>query len=136
VADPSEPDDNLAISITSDMGDLFSVMLSSRTEPFEGIHETINIQHHETIAKIDDFRRLTIWQGEQRLDRRFWPKEVGHAGAIAQPFGGAIQREWDEVVRSTQLMLHIADMVRDRSRQSEFSFRDSSAQLQLDVDAQ
>lgn len=136
VADPAEPDDNLAISITSDKGDLFSVMLSSRTEPFEGIHETINIQHHGTIAKIDDFRRLTIWQGEQRLDRRFWPKDVGHAGAIAQPFDGAMQREWDEVVRSTQLMLHIADMVRSGSRQSEFSFRDSAARLQRDIESQ
>ena len=65
VADPAEPDDNLAIGISSDKGDLFSVMLSSRTEPFEGINETISLQHHDTIAKIDDFRMLTVWQGER-----------------------------------------------------------------------
>jgi predicted dehydrogenase len=134
VADPAEPDDNLSIGITSDMGDLFSVMLSSRTEPFEGINETINIQHHETIAKIDDFRRLTIWQGERLLRSRFWPKDVGHGGAIAQPLAGAVQRDWNEVVRSTQLMLHIADMVRHGKRRSMFSLRDNAARLAREIE--
>lgn len=136
VADPAEPDDNLAIGISSDRGDLFSVVLSSRTEPFEGINETIHIQHHGTIAKIDDFRQLTIWQGERLMRRRFWPKDVGHGGAISQPFGGAMQRDWEEVVQSTQLMLHIADMVRSGTRQSVFSFRESAARLEREVEAQ
>lgn len=136
VADAAEPDDNLAIGISSDRGDLFSVVLSSRTEPFEGINETINIQHHGTIARIDDFRQLTIWQGERLVRRRFWPKDVGHDGAISQPFEGAMQRDWDEVIRSTQLMLHIADMVRRGIRQSVFSFRESAARLAREVEGQ
>ncbi len=135
VADAAEPDDNLAIGISSDRGDLFSVVLSSRTEPFEGINETINIQHHDTIAKIDDFRRLTIWQGPRLVRRRFWPKDVGHGGAIGQPFGGTMQRDWDEVVRSTQLMMHIADMVRSGTRRSEFSFLENSVRLAREIEA-
>ena len=129
IADPAHPDDNVAISISSDRGDLFSVMLSTRSEPFEGVNESINLQHHETIAKIDDFRHLTLWQGERLLRKRFWPKDVGHRLAILQPFQPSPVRDWNEVVQSTQLMLHIADMLRAGVRQSVFSFRDSAAQL-------
>jgi hypothetical protein len=59
----SELDDNVCIAIRSDRADLFSVTLTSRSEPFEGINETINFQHGETNCKIDDFRRMTVWQG-------------------------------------------------------------------------
>ena len=134
-ADAAEPDDNLAIGISSDRCDLFSVVMSSRVEPFEGINETINIQHYRTIAKIDDFRSLTIWQGERLVRRRFWPKDVGHRGAIGQPFGSTAQRDWNEVVQSTQLMLHVADMVRGGRRQSAFSFRESAARLAREIEA-
>jgi hypothetical protein len=110
-------------------------VLSSRTEPFEGINETINVQHNDTIAKIDDFRHLKIWKGEHLVRRRFWPKDVGHGGAIGQPFGGTMQRDWDEVVQSTQLMLHITEMVRSGARTSVFSFRESAAQLAREIEA-
>lgn len=129
IADPEHPDDNVAIAISSDRGDLFSVMLSTRAEPFEGVNESINVQHNNTIAKIDDFRLITIWQNEHLLRRRFWPKDVGHQGAILQPFRPSPSRDWHEVVHSTQLMLHIADMLRAGELHSSFSFRDSAAQL-------
>jgi len=135
IADPAHPDDNVAISISSDRGDLFSVMLSTRTEPFEGVNESINLQHHETIAKIDDFRLMTLWQGEHLLRKRFWPKDVGHRGAILQPFRANPERDWSEVVQSTQLMLHIAEMLRAGERQSAFSFRDSAENLVNEVEA-
>ncbi len=135
VADPAHPDDNVAISISSDRGDLFSVMLSTRAEPFEGVNESINLQHHETIAKIDDFRLMTLWQGEHLLRKRFWPKDVGHRAAILQPFRASPARDWNEVVQSTQLMLHIADMLRAGELQSVFSFRDSAVSLVNEVEA-
>lgn len=120
-ADAAEPDDDVCIAIGSDRGDVVSLVLTSRTEPFEGINESINFQHGETIAKIDDFRRMTLWQNERLIKRRYWPKDVGHGAAILQPFRHEPQRNWDEVVLSTLLMLHITDMVRSRQRHSVFS---------------
>lgn len=126
----SEPDDNVCIAIRSDRADLFSVMLTSRSEPFEGINETINFQHGETICKIDDFRRMTVWQGARVSTHRFWPKDVGHRRAILQPFASNEDRDWHEVELSTLLMLHITEMVRGGEAQSTFSFTAQWAQLQ------
>ena len=123
-ADDSEPDDNVSITMRSDRSDLVSVMLTSRSEPFEGINETINFQHGNTICKIDDFRRICLWQGSRLFQHRFWPKDVGHRRAILQPFAERPGRDWHEVELSTLLMLHIAKMVRERVRHSTFSFAD------------
>lgn len=126
----SEPDDNVCIAIRSDRADLFSVTLTSRSEPFEGINETINFQHGETICKIDDFRRMTVWRGARVSTHRFWPKDVGHRRAILQPFASGAGRDWHEVELSTLLMLHIAEMVRRSEPHSTFSFTEQWAQLQ------
>jgi predicted dehydrogenase len=134
-ADDEEPDDNISIAIASDRGDLYSVMLTARCEPFEGINETIHFQHGEVICKIDDFRRMTVWRGAEMTRRRFWPKDVGHQLAILQPFRQDAARDWQEVVASTLLMLHIADMVRARQRSSSFSFLESMRQLSNDLSA-
>jgi predicted dehydrogenase len=130
-----EPDDNTSITITSDRGDLFTVTLTSRCEPFEGINETINVQHGETIAKIDDFRHLTVWRGPRLVRKRFWPKDVGHRLAILQPFQDDVRRDWEEVVLSTLLMLHITDMVRGKKRRSEFSFSEARARINRQLEA-
>jgi len=134
-ADESEPDDNLGITIASDRGDLFSVVLTSRNEPFEGINETICVQHGETTCKIDDFRRLTLWRGAHLLRQSYWPKDVGHRLAILQPFQDHAVRDWHEVEVSTLLMLHVAGMVRERQRHSSFSFHGSHAALARDIKA-
>lgn len=126
----SEPDDNVCIAIRSDRADLFSVMLTSRSEPFEGINETINFQHGETNCKIDDFLRMTVWQGAAVSTSRFWPKDVGHRRAILQPFASDEGRDWHEVELSTLLMLHITEMVRRGEQQSTFSFATQWEQLQ------
>lgn len=129
-ADDAEPDDNLNISISSDRGDLFSVTLTSRSEPFEGIREVIHFQHGATTAEIEDFRRITLWRGALRRSKRFWPKDVGHRRAILQPFKSDSPRDWQEVELSTLLMLHITAMVRRRERSSAFSFRQARQQLE------
>jgi predicted dehydrogenase len=129
-ADAAEPDENVNISIASDRGDLFSVTLTSRTEPFEGIREVIHFQHGATIAEIEDFRRITLWQGARLSRKRFWPKDVGHRLAILQPFGSDAVRDWHEVELSTLLMLHITAMVRQRERSASFSFRQVWKQLE------
>lgn len=108
-----ERDDNLNITISSDLGDIVSIMLSSREEPFEGINETINFQHSHVIAKIDDFRHLTIWKGDKLIKKRFFRKDVGHNNSIMQPFDDKIFRNFNEVIVSTKLMLEITEMIRE-----------------------
>lgn len=121
-ADGREPDDNLSLSIASDFGDLFSLTITSRHEPFEGINEVINFQDESITARIDDFRRITVRKGHRVLTRSFRPKDVGHELSILQPFRPENQRNWDEVVSSTLLMLHVTDMVRSGEKVSAFSF--------------
>lgn len=117
-----EPDDNLTIAMTTNQHDLFIITLTSRTEPFEGIDETINFQFANIIAKIDDFRKLKIWHDEKLYKKRYWPKDVGHERAVLQPFNqSGFERNIDEVFLSTKLMLFIKDMVLERKRYAEFN---------------
>jgi len=106
----SEPDDNLSVSIATDFNDMVNIFLTSRTEPFEGINETINFQCGNVIAKIDDFRSMSIWQGNNIYKRKYFPKDVGHKLAILQPFKEQ-KRDFNEIKLSTLLMLLIKDMV-------------------------
>ena len=128
-------DDDLAISLCSSRGDLVNIVLTARSEPFEGINETINIQWGETIAKIDDFRRMTVWKGRKLKQYRFWPKDVGHKAAILQPFVGS-NREWHEVELSTLLMLRISEMIVSREKESEFSFPDEWTAIGVSIPRQ
>lgn len=130
-ADPGERDDNMNIAITSDRADLCSIVLSARNEPFEGIHESIQIQHAQALCQIDDFRQMVLRQGKQRFSRRYWPKDPGHRRAIMQPFDAEPRRDWAEVEASTLLMLHIADMVRAGESASDFTFTQARAKLAL-----
>lgn len=114
----SEPDDNITISITTELGDLTSITISARSEPFEGINETINFQYDTLIAKIDDFRRMTVWNEEKLDKKRYWPKDVGHKRSVMQPFRDD-NRDLKEIVASTELMLHITDMVRNVETEKE-----------------
>ncbi|WP_313950203.1 Gfo/Idh/MocA family oxidoreductase [Accumulibacter sp.] len=114
-------DEDIAISLTSDRGDLVNIVLTARSEPFEGINETINFQQGSVIAKIDDFRSMTVWRGEKVKRHRFYPKDVGHNLGIIQPFSG-VHRNWQEVEFSTLLMLFIKDMVIAGESVGEFSF--------------
>lgn len=127
-SNPAQRDEDLAINLASDAGDLVNIVLTARTEPFEGIHEGINLQWGDTIAAIDDFRRLTIWQRDKLRHRRYWPKDVGHKGAIAQALGQAT-RAWQEVEDSTLLMLHVTEMVKTATAMTDFSFAQARAAL-------
>lgn len=120
-----EADDNIAITLTTDLNDIVTIMLTSRSEPFEGINESINLQCDDVIVKIDDFRRLTLWQGSNLVKKRYWPKDVGHKRAILQPFTTSIQnkRNWNEVELSTLLMLYITDMVLNREHRGSIEIQ-------------
>jgi predicted dehydrogenase len=127
-SDENARDEDLTLVLVSERGDMVTIVLTARTEPFEGIRETIEIQWGSTIAQIDDFRRLRVWDGARKATWRFWPKDVGHAAAIAQPFGGP-SRPWREVELSTLLMLRVAKMVTDRESEANFSFATAWAEL-------
>jgi predicted dehydrogenase len=109
-ANYEESDDNVCVTISTDKNDIISIFLTSRTEPFEGINETINLQCGEIIAKIDDFRKMYIWKGTKKITKRYWPKDVGHRKAILQPFN-KYSRDFSEIEISTILMLRIKEMV-------------------------
>ncbi|WP_165779068.1 Gfo/Idh/MocA family protein [Rhodohalobacter barkolensis] len=113
-----EPDDNITISITTPEGDITSITITARSEPFEGINETINFQYDTIIAKIDDFRRLTIWDEEKLYKKKYRPKDVGHKRSVMQPFEKD-NRDLNEVIASTELMLHITEMVRNTVTEKE-----------------
>jgi predicted dehydrogenase len=105
-----EIDDNISITMTTDYNDLINIIISSRSEPFEGINESIQFQSGNVIAKIDDFRRIDIWDKSNKSTFKFSPKDVGHFLAINQPFNN-LKRDFLEIEISTILMLEIKDMV-------------------------
>jgi predicted dehydrogenase len=109
----NEIDDNLVINFKTDKNDLVSILLTARTEPFEGINESINLQFNSIISKIDDFRNMVIWNDEKLEKYKFYPKDVGHKSAVLQPFNH-IKRDWREIEISTLIMLNITNMVKER----------------------
>jgi predicted dehydrogenase len=117
---PLSCDDDLAIMISTPRGDLVTIVITSRGEPFEGINETIVFQRGDLIAKIDDFRTMHWWMGESKGRQRYFPKDVGHVRAIMQPYSGH-SRNWPEVEVSTMLMLRITDMVRTGATRKRFA---------------
>ena len=125
----SSPDDDLTIVMVSERGDLVNITLTSRGEPFEGINETINFQCGGLIAKIDDFRRMDVWNLSIFKRYNFWPKDVGHKRAINQPFDSSV-RNWSEVEMSTLLMLTIADMVRSKINFKKINLSDLYSQIE------
>ncbi|MEI6051253.1 MAG: Gfo/Idh/MocA family oxidoreductase [Opitutaceae bacterium] len=131
-SDSRNPDDDISIVLTTPHGDLVSITLTSRGEPFEGINETIVMQRGELIAKIDDFRTMHWWKGELRGRNVYYPKDVGHSKAIMQPFSDK-RRDWIEVEISTLLMLEIADMVRAGETRKLFVVMDAMNSIGLSM---
>lgn len=109
----NEPDDDISITIISEKKDLTTITITSRSEPFEGINETLNFQYSSVIAKIDDFRTMKIWDGSKYFHKKYWPKDVGHKRSVLQPFKND-NRVLKEVLISTEIMLNIAEMVKER----------------------
>ena len=131
-SDERERDDNLAINLTSERGDLVTIVLTARGEPFDGIHESLLVQQGAVMARIDDFQAMTLWQGERRRVFHYRPKDVGHRRAILQPFRSSPAEQaarWAEVVDSSLLMLAIAEMVRAGEARRDFRFSEERAAL-------
>lgn len=127
-SDTSEPDDNISISLASDAGDLCTIVITSRSDPFEGINETINFQYGDVIAKIDDYTSLQLWRGEHYRKSTYRPKDVGHRMAIRRPVQGQAGRgrPLEEVFASTEIMLHLAEMVRNTETEKHIQLKGST----------
>ena len=121
-SDINLPSENISISMASNKNDLLSIIFSCRSEPFEGVNETINFQQGDNIIKIDDFRRTYIWQGEKYRKYSHWPKNNGHKKTILSPINNDKNRDWSELKESTKLMLHIEDMLKNKKTNSNYSF--------------
>ena len=120
-SDLDTPSENVSITIVTSSNDLISIVFTCRGEPFEGVNETINFQQDDFIAKIDDFRNTQIWKGPIYKKYKHWPKDNGHKSAILQPFVKKEPRSWEEIKKSTRLMLHIEEMVKQRVISDRFT---------------
>lgn len=121
-SDQSQASDNISISLSTDRGDLINIFFTSRGEPFEGVNETILFQQGDLIAKIDDFRRMTIWLDERVFNYSYKPKDNGHKECVLQPFRSGVSRTWTELERSTRLMLNIEQMVLTQTFKQRVNF--------------
>jgi hypothetical protein len=65
-----------AVSLASALGDPITIRLSARSDPFEGIRDSIDFQWSEFHGHIDDFRRIVCWWDSHRRHERYWPKNV------------------------------------------------------------
>jgi len=115
------PSDNIVLTIVTPRQDLFSIVFTSRSEPFEGVNETINFQQNNVIAKVDDFRSLTLWIDDYYKTYKFRPKNNGHKATVLQPFVDSPGRSWDEIKTSTKLMLFIEEMVKNHITTDRFT---------------
>ena len=99
---------------------MISIVFSTRNEPYEGVNETINFQQDNINAKIDDFRKIKIWNKDKIINKKFYPKNNGHKKAVLQPFSKIKPRKWKEIKISTQLMLFIEKMVQNLDSEGIF----------------
>lgn len=121
----SHNNDNLndifSITMSSDLGDLITILLTSQSEPLEGIHENIQLQCGSVLATIDDFRNVEIWDGVYHCKKKFSPKDVGHKKCILQALQSNKQnRDQKEYFVSTDLMLHLKRQEELHCFQSEY----------------
>ena len=121
-SDKNEVSENISINIVSPNKDLISLVFSVRNEPFEGVNETINFQSGGVIAKINDFRKIEIWNEDEYISKTFFPKDNGHKRCAIQPKFNNDKRDWVELSTSTRVMLFIEEMVNNKLKNNRFNF--------------
>jgi len=130
-SDEKNREENITITMTSDLGDLINMTFTTRGEPFDGVNESINIQQGGLMAKIADFRRMDIWKESYHKTSTYRPKDVGHRASVVQMYSDSpeLSRPWTEVFNSTALMLQITDMVRSGKTNEMFSFKSAKSKV-------
>lgn len=106
-------DENVVLVMTTDFGDLVSISLNARHEPFGGIEETISLQCGDYKATIDDFRSIRHGGPKGQKTVTFLRKDVGHEALVQSVFSeSSVQRSWAELYISTALTLHTAELAK------------------------
>ncbi len=112
-------DDNVVLVMTTDFGDLVSISLNARHEPFGGIRESIEVQCGDFAAQIDDFKTLHWWHGSRQGTEKYPHKDPGHQALVNAFLAPAsIPRNWEELKLSTALTLHASDLARNAAGKS------------------
>ena len=114
--------DNINLSMISNQGDQISICFTSRSDPFEGVYESILFDQTDLLVKIDDFRYMHIWNKTNYRNFKFFPKDNGHKDCVLQPFSVHNERSWQELKTSTHLMLFIETMLLENNHSSCFKF--------------
>jgi len=127
-ANKKHKDDDFVLTIKTDLDDLIVLTFSTRSDPFEGVMENISFQNENIIANIEDFRKITIWDENKKIVKRFVPKDAGHETSVLQPFSEK-KRDWKELEWSTFIMLKVEEMLQDDVKELAFNIEDEINRL-------
>ena len=120
-----QPSDNISINVISPQNDLITLVFSTRNDTFEGVNETINFQCGNINAKINDFRKIEIWNNDKYINKKYFPKDNGHKGCAIQPKFSNDKRDWKELETSTRVMLFMEEMVKNKIKNNRFNLKNS-----------
>ncbi len=127
-ANKKHKDDDFVLTMKTDLDDLIVLTFSTRCDPFEGVMESINFQNEKIIANIEDFRKMTIWDENRKIIKRFIPKDAGHEASVLQPFSED-KRAWRELEWSTFIMLKVEEMLQNGVDSLALNIEDEIDQL-------
>ena len=125
-ANDKHKDDDFVVTIKTDKNDLIILTFSTRSDPFEGVMENISFQNEKIIAIIDNFQKMTIWKDNEKIVKKYIPKDAGHEKSVIQPFIDQ-KRNWQEIEWSTFIMLKIEEMIQN-------GIKDISFDIQNEID--
>lgn len=127
-ANKKHKDDDFVLTIKTDLDDLIVLTFSTRSDPFEGVMENISFQNEKIIANIEDFRKITIWNENKKIVKKFIPKDAGHEASVLQPFSEK-KRDWKELEWSTFIMLKVEEMLQNDIKEIDFNIENEIDKL-------
>lgn len=127
-ANKKHKDDDFVLIIKTELDDLIVLTFSTRSDPFEGVMENISFQNENIIVNIEDFRKMTIWNENTKITKRFVPKDAGHEKSVLQPFSTK-KRDWKELEWSTFIMLKVEEMLQDNVKELSFNIKNEIDKL-------
>jgi predicted dehydrogenase len=127
-ANKKHKDDDFVLTIKTNLDDLIVLTFSTRSDPFEGVMENISFQNEKIIANIEDFRKMTIWDENKKIVKKFMPKDAGHEASVLQPFAEK-KRDWKELEWSTFIMLKVEEMIQKNIKDIAFNIENEINKL-------
>jgi len=127
-ANKKHKDDDFVLTIKTDLDDLIVLTFSTRSDPFEGVMENISFQNEKIIANIEDFRKMTIWDENKKIVKKFNTKDAGHEASVLQPFAET-KRDWKELEWSTFIMLKVEEMLQNNVKDIAFNIENEIDKL-------